>query len=97
MNKYIMESQNAKNWDDLNLKDEILRGIYSHGFESPSPIQARAIGPIVSEKDVIAQAQSGTGKTGTFSISCLQRIDETKKEDSGINNGSNKRTSYTNS
>jgi translation initiation factor 4A len=79
-----MESQDAKNWDELNLKDELLRGIYSHGFESPSPIQARAIGPITSEKDVIAQAQSGTGKTGTFSISCLQRIDETKKETQGL-------------
>jgi len=84
MNKYIMESQDAKNWDDLNLKEELLRGIYSHGFETPSPIQARAIGPITSEKDVIAQAQSGTGKTGTFSISCLQRIDETKKEIQGL-------------
>ena len=84
MNKYIMESQDAKNWDDLNLKEELLRGIYSHGFETPSPIQARAIGPITSEKDVIAQAQSGTGKTGTFSISCLQRIDETKKETQGL-------------
>ena len=84
INKYIMESQDAKNWDELNLKDELLRGIYSHGFESPSPIQARAIGPITSEKDVIAQAQSGTGKTGTFSISCLQRIDETKKETQGL-------------
>jgi len=70
----------VNNWDELNLKDDLLRGVYSHGFENPSPIQAKAINPITKGKDVIAQAQSGTGKTGAFSISCLQRIDEKKKE-----------------
>lgn len=64
-----------KNWDDLNLKNDLLRGIYSYGFEKPSEIQQLAIYPIVQKKDVIAQAQSGTGKTGTFSISTLQTID----------------------
>jgi len=58
----------------------LLRGIYSYGFENPSPIQAKAVSPIKEGKDVIAQAQSGTGKTGAFSVSCLQRIDEKKKE-----------------
>lgn len=75
-----MAFQEVKNWDELNLKDNLLRGIYSHGFENPSPIQAKAINPIKEGKDVIAQAQSGTGKTGAFSISCLQRVDERKKE-----------------
>lgn len=62
-------------WDDLNLKTELLRGIYSYGFENPSPIQKIAIHPIIKGGDVIAQAQSGTGKTGTFSIGILNSID----------------------
>jgi len=45
------------------------------GFEKPSAIQQRAIKPIISGRDVIGQAQSGTGKTATFSISALQCID----------------------
>ena len=66
-------------WDEFDLKEELLRGIYSYGFESPSQIQKTAIKPILDKKDVIAQAQSGTGKTGTFTISSLQRIDVTEK------------------
>ncbi|KAF5285747.1 hypothetical protein FQR65_LT02275 [Abscondita terminalis] len=63
------------NFDDMNLKEELLRGIYAYGFEKPSAIQQRAIMPCVKGHDVIAQAQSGTGKTATFSISILQQID----------------------
>ncbi len=70
-----METTTVSNWDELELKENLLRGIYSFGFEKPSPIQAKSIGPIMSGKDVIAQAQSGTGKTGAFSIGCLSRID----------------------
>ena len=65
-----------ENWDDLpNIKEELLRGIYSYGFESPSPIQKKAILPIFNKNDVIAQAQSGTGKTGCFAICILNMID----------------------
>ena len=49
-------------------------------FEKPSAIQQRAISPIISGRDVIAQAQSGTGKTATFSISALQTIDTSVRE-----------------
>lgn len=63
------------NFDDMNLKDELLRGIYAYGFEKPSMIQQRAIVPSLAGKDIIAQAQSGTGKTATFSISILERVD----------------------
>lgn len=52
-----------------------LRGIYAYGFERPSTIQQRANIPVIKGHDVIAQAQSGTGKTATFSISILQSID----------------------
>lgn len=63
------------NFDAMNLKPELLRGIYAYGFERPSAIQQRAIMPVVKGKDVVAQAQSGTGKTATFSVSILQQID----------------------
>jgi translation initiation factor 4A len=62
-------------FDDMNLKDLLLRGIYAYGFEKPSKIQQRGIMPILAGHDTIAQAQSGTGKTATFSISALQLID----------------------
>ena len=63
-----------ENWDDFDINPQLLRGIYSMGFEKPSPIQKKAILPIVKGRDIIAQAQSGTGKTGTFSIGTLQSI-----------------------
>lgn len=62
-------------FDDMHLKEELLRGIYAYGFETPSAIQQRAIVPVVNCRDTIAQAQSGTGKTGTFAIGILQRIE----------------------
>ena len=65
------------NFDDMELKENLLRGIYSYGFEKPSIIQQKAIIPIINGQDIIAQAQSGTGKTGTFSIGVLQKIDTT--------------------
>ncbi|KAI1315454.1 translation initiation factor eIF4A [Mortierella claussenii] len=67
-------------FDDLTLKPELLRGIYAYGFERPSSIQQRAILPVLKGHDVIAQAQSGTGKTATFSISVLQQLDLTNPQ-----------------
>jgi len=64
------------NFCDMGLKETILRGVYAYGFESPSKIQSRALMPVISGTDVIAQSQSGTGKTGTFVISALERVDE---------------------
>lgn len=65
----------CENFDDMSLREELLRGIYAYGFEKPSAIQQRAIVPCIKGHDVIAQAQSGTGKTATFSIAILQQID----------------------
>ena len=62
-------------FDDFNLCDNLLRGIYSYGFEKPSAVQQQAIGPMISGRNLIIQAQSGTGKTGTFSIGVLQQLD----------------------
>ena len=72
--------EEINNWNDLNIKENLLRGIFSFGFENPSPIQKRAIKPIIEKNDVIAQAQSGTGKTGAFTISTLEVVDETVQE-----------------
>ena len=63
------------NWDELEIKTELLRGIYANGFENPSPIQRKAIVPIIKGHDVIAQAQSGTGKTACFTIAGLELVD----------------------
>lgn len=67
-------------FDEMNLKPDLLRGIYAYGFEKPSAIQQRAIRPIVRGRDVIAQSQSGTGKTAVFSIAALQLLDETSRD-----------------
>ena len=70
----------VSSFDDMGLKEELVRGIYAYNFEKPSAIQQRAIGPIIKGRDVIAQAQSGTGKTATFSIAALQSIDTSLRE-----------------
>jgi superfamily II DNA/RNA helicase len=67
-------------FDSMNLKPDLLKGIYAYGFEKPSAIQQRAIRPIVRGRDVIAQSQSGTGKTAVFAIASLQLMDETSRE-----------------
>ncbi|XP_025421138.1 eukaryotic initiation factor 4A-III-like [Sipha flava] len=67
-------------FDSMHLKEDLIRGIYSYGFERPSAIQQRAIKPMIKGRDVIAQAQSGTGKTATFSIAMLQIVDTQLRE-----------------
>ncbi|KAF8765065.1 Eukaryotic initiation factor 4A-I like protein [Argiope bruennichi] len=67
-------------FDNMNLNEDLLRGIYAYGFEKPSAIQQRAIIPCVKGLDVIAQAQSGTGKTATFSIAILQQLNPNNRE-----------------
>lgn len=67
-------------FDRMGLREELLRGIYSYGFEKPSAIQQRSIKPIVKGRDVIAQAQSGTGKTATFSMAIIQSLDMAVRE-----------------
>ncbi len=72
------------NFDEMHLKDELTRGIYNYGYERPSEIQSKAIGPIISGRDVIGQAQSGMGKTATYSISTLQVIDSKIRDTQAI-------------
>ena len=80
-------------WDDveLGLETNILRGIYGYGFEKPSPIQKKGLYPLTFKekngrrRDIIAQAQSGTGKTGCFVVGILQNIDFEKKWTQALN------------
>ena len=68
-------SSTINDWEDIpGIPDNILHGIYAYGFDKPSPIQSRAIIPLIQKKDVIAQAQSGTGKTGCFAVAVLSLI-----------------------
>lgn len=67
-------------FEDLNINDDLLRGIYSYGFEKPSNIQYKSLPIFNSGKDMIAQSQSGTGKTGAFSIGVLNNIDTNLKK-----------------
>ena len=66
-------------WESFKLNEDLARGIYRFGFEKPTPIQEKAIPSIIEGRDVIGQGQSGTGKTGSFTIGALQRIDVSSK------------------
>lgn len=67
-------------FDGMGINDLLLRGIYQYGFEKPSAIQQRAVVPITNGRDVIAQAQSGTGKTSMIALAVCQIVDTTSRE-----------------
>lgn len=67
-------------FDAMSLKENLLRGLYQYGFEKPSAIQQRALMPFINERDVIAQAQSGTGKSSMIAISLCQLVDTKQRE-----------------
>ena len=67
-------------FESMGLKEGLLRGIFAYGFEKPSAIQQRAIEPILKGRDVIAQSQSGTGKTTIFCVGVLQMINTKSRE-----------------
>lgn len=71
--------ENYENFEDMPLKENLLRGILSYGFDKPSSVQKKGIVPVIEGKDSVIQAQSGCGKTGTFSIASLQLTDEAVK------------------
>ena len=84
----------APTFEDMHLKENLLRGIYAYGYESPSAVQSRAIVQICKGRDTIAQAQSGTGKTATFSISILQVLEATVRETQGKVRGASVKSLY---
>jgi translation initiation factor 4A len=79
VSKEVIEDE-KDNFDDMcneeGLKENLLRGIYAYGFEKPSRIQSLAIPQIINGREILAQSQSGTGKTGAFLISAIQLVDE---------------------
>jgi len=85
MNAY---SEEEYSFESMELFDEklgnpnldLLQGITTYGFETPSEIQQKTIVPIHKGKNVIGQAQSGCGKTGAFVIGSLSRLDPTKNK-----------------
>jgi len=61
-------------FQDLPLSSEVMKGIEELGFNNLFPIQAQAITPLLDGKDVIGQAQTGTGKTAAFGIPMVERL-----------------------
>jgi translation initiation factor 4A len=77
--KNILYMEAVDTFDEMQLRQELLKGIYGYGYERPSHIQQKGILPLIQKKDTIAQAQSGTGKTATFVIGTLQNVDFSKE------------------
>ncbi|GKY92510.1 putative ATP-dependent RNA helicase ddx6 [Mayamaea pseudoterrestris] len=68
----------GRDFEDFFLKRELLMGIFEKGFEKPSPIQEEAIPVILQNRNVLARAKNGTGKTAAYIIPCLEKTDTTK-------------------
>ena len=69
----------GQEFEDYFLKRELLMGIFEKGFERPSPVQERAIPIILQNRNVLARAKNGTGKTAAFIIPCLEKTDPVHK------------------
>jgi ATP-dependent RNA helicase DDX6/DHH1 len=67
----------GRDFEDFFLKRELLMGIFEKGFEKPSPIQEEAIPVILQNRNVLARAKNGTGKTAAYIIPCLEKTDTT--------------------
>jgi len=67
------------NFDTLKLNENLLKGVYLYGFSEPSKIQIKGIGSILTGRDCILQSQSGTGKTATYLLGIMNRLEENKK------------------
>src|SRR5436190_20514452 len=61
-------------FDDLNLSDELLKAIAERGYTHPTPVQAKAFGPVMAGKDLIVRSKTGTGKTAAFGIPLIEKI-----------------------
>ena len=72
--------ENSASFRDLGLSDAVLLALADVGYESPSPIQAQTIPVLLSGKDMLGQAQTGTGKTAAFALPALTKIDLTRHE-----------------
>jgi ATP-dependent RNA helicase DDX6/DHH1 len=73
----------GREFEDFYLKRELLMGIFEKGFEKPSPIQEEAIPIIMQNRNVLARAKNGTGKTAAYIIPCLEKTEVEKKHIQG--------------
>jgi ATP-dependent RNA helicase DeaD len=76
----VSEEENSLRFADLGLSDYVLEALTQVGYETPSPIQAQTIPYLLAGRDVLGQAQTGTGKTAAFALPALSRIDVTQKK-----------------
>ncbi len=74
----------GRDFEDFFLKRELLMGIFEKGFEKPSPVQEEAIPIILQNRNVLARAKNGTGKTAAFIIPCLEKTDTAKNHIQGM-------------
>ena len=72
-------TESRLSFEDMNLAEPILNAVRKAGYETPSPIQERAIEPLLTGKDFLGVAQTGTGKTAAFSLPLLSRMDPSVK------------------
>ncbi len=75
-----MTSLNTPSFNDLELSSNVLKVLHEVGYETPSPIQAKMIPLMLEGKDVVGQAQTGTGKTAAFALPILTKLDLSKKD-----------------
>lgn len=68
-------SSNERTFRELGLSENLLRALDELGYEKPTPIQSASIDPLMAGKDIIGQAQTGTGKTGAFALPLLNKVD----------------------
>ena len=74
------EQTPALSFSDLGLSEPVLKAVNQAGYETPSPIQAQSIKPLLEGRDLLGQAQTGTGKTAAFSLPLLSRLDVKAKK-----------------
>ncbi len=79
-NDHSDDDEDTPAFDELGLDESITRAISALGFETPTPIQARSIPLLLAGRDIIGQAQTGTGKTAAFALPMIQKIDTNRKE-----------------
>src|SRR5271170_7360443 len=72
------------NFEALNLRPELMQAFVELGYETPSPIQERAIPALIEGRDVLGQAQTGTGKTAAFAFPLLEKIDFSQRSVQGL-------------
>ena len=78
------QNMRITSFEQLHLTPEIMQAIADMGWETPTPIQAETMAPLLDGRDVLGQAQTGTGKTAAFGIPMIERIEPNLKTVQGL-------------